>query len=98
MTKVFRSVKDWIIFRKNLDEKQRRQQRWGVVPTMGVLHEGHLSLIKRSKKENDFTLVTIFVNPTQFNDKKDLESYPRTFEQDLEMLKSVGADFLLCPE
>jgi pantoate--beta-alanine ligase len=65
---------------------------------MGALHEGHLSLVERSRKENAATLVSIFVNPTQFNDPGDLEKYPRTFEQDLEMLNSAGADFLFYPK
>ncbi len=70
----------------------------GFVPTMGALHEGHLSLIRRSKKENDVTIVSIFLNPTQFNDKKDLEKYPSNLDRDLEMLRSVDTTLLFVPE
>ena len=59
----------------------------GLVPTMGALHEGHASLVRRSVKENDVTVVSIFLNPTQFNDKGDLERYPRTLEADCALLE-----------
>ena len=69
----------------------------GFVPTMGGLHEGHLSLVRRSLAENDRTLVSIFVNPTQFDDPSDLAAYPRTLDSDLTMLRDVGTDFVLVP-
>ena len=69
----------------------------GLVPTMGALHEGHLSLIKSSVEQNETTVVSIYVNPTQFGPNDDFTRYPRTFEQDCEHCKSVGADFIFCP-
>lgn len=69
----------------------------GLVPTMGALHNGHASLIKRSVKENDVTVVSVFVNPTQFNDKNDLKNYPRTLDKDCELLNSLGVDFVFAP-
>lgn len=70
----------------------------GFVPTMGALHEGHVSLIRRSKSENDRTVVSIFVNPTQFGPNEDYERYPRPFEQDCEAANSAGADLVFSPE
>ena len=69
----------------------------GFVPTMGALHEGHLSLVRRSRAENDLTLVSIFVNPTQFDNATDLARYPRTVDEDLDSLRHEGADFVLVP-
>lgn len=69
----------------------------GFVPTMGALHEGHLSLVRQSMRENDHTIVSIFVNPTQFNDKNDLLHYPRTIAQDLAQLDTVGSTDVFIP-
>ncbi len=69
----------------------------GLVPTMGALHAGHASLVKQSVKENDVTVVSVFLNPTQFNDKGDLERYPRTLEADCQLLESCGADYVFAP-
>ena len=69
----------------------------GLVPTMGALHEGHASLVEYSVKENDITVVSIFVNPTQFNDSNDLKNYPRTLDADCGLLESIGVDFVFSP-
>ena len=69
----------------------------GFVPTMGALHEGHISLVTRARKECDIVVASVFVNPTQFNDKNDLKNYPRTPEADAEMLAAAGVDVVLFP-
>ena len=69
----------------------------GLVPTMGALHEGHASLVRRSVRENDVTVVSIFLNPTQVNDPKDLERYPRTLDADCRLLEQCGADIAFAP-
>ena len=75
-----------------------RSQTIGFVPTMGALHDGHISLVKRSVEENDVTVVSVFVNPTQFNDKADLERYPRTEEADKKLLEAAGCDIVFMPQ
>ncbi|HEY5570887.1 MAG TPA: pantoate--beta-alanine ligase [Bacteroidales bacterium] len=69
----------------------------GLVPTMGALHAGHISLVNRSVADNNVTVVSVFVNPTQFNDKSDLERYPRTLEADMALLDEAGCDFVFAP-
>lgn len=75
----------------------RRNKRVGFVPTMGYLHEGHLSLVRRSVRENDVTVASIFVNPLQFGPAEDLSRYPRSFRRDAALLKRAGADLLFAP-
>ncbi len=69
----------------------------GLVPTMGALHEGHASLVRIATEENDVTVVSDFVNPTQFNDKNDLKNYPRTFDSDCKLLETLGATYMFYP-
>lgn len=94
VTTVFESMTEWRIQRH---AQMQAARTLGFVPTMGALHEGHLSLVRRSRAENDLTLVSIFVNPTQFDDRADLERYPRTLESDLAALRGEGADFVILP-
>jgi pantoate--beta-alanine ligase len=84
------------IYAQILYERQK-DRRVGIVPTMGALHEGHLSLVARAKRECDVCVTTIFVNPTQFGPNEDLSRYPRTLESDLEGLRSLGCDFVFVP-
>jgi pantoate--beta-alanine ligase len=78
--------------------KNRLQNKTiGFVPTMGALHKGHISLIQRSNEENDITIVSIFVNPTQFNDQGDFKRYPRTIEKDKSLLEEAGCDCVFIP-
>lgn len=82
---------------QRLDEARSQGQTIGLVPTMGALHEGHASLVRRSVSENDITVVSIFLNPTQFNDKTDLAKYPRTLEADCALLEKCGATVAFAP-
>ena len=92
MSEVLRSPKDMKAFRKNL------KGAVGFVPTMGALHAGHESLIKRAAQENDHVVLSIFVNPTQFNDPKDLEKYPATWEADLAMAQANDVRAIFYPK
>lgn len=92
--KVIRTEADWkpiwtAIFKEN--------KQLGFVPTMGALHQGHLDLVAKSIESMDFTVVSIFVNPTQFNSSEDFQNYPQTLEADLALLESAGADFVFVP-
>jgi pantoate--beta-alanine ligase len=92
--KVFNRIVD---LQNQLFEDRKQGKEIGLVPTMGALHEGHASLVKRSVKENEITVVSVFVNPTQFNDKNDLKNYPRTLDADCALLEKCGADYVLAP-
>lgn len=93
--KIFRNRADLTPFLKGL---RKKGSRIGFVPTMGALHTGHLSLITASKLKSDITVCSIFVNPTQFNDPKDLDKYPRPVERDIDLLIGGGCDILYLPE
>lgn len=80
-----------------LNKERESKKQIGFVPTMGALHAGHISLVRKCVDENDVTVVSIFVNPTQFNDKRDLETYPRTPEQDFALLEAAGCDYVFAP-
>jgi pantoate--beta-alanine ligase len=91
---VIKSIDQWIgIFQ----QRQKEGKTVGLIPTMGALHAGHMSLIERSKLENELTAATIFINPTQFNNPDDLSNYPLTWDEDIAKLKSAGVDYLLYP-
>lgn len=92
--KVVHTIKD---LQAELTALRAQGKKVGLVPTMGALHTGHASLVKRSVSENGVTVVSVFVNPTQFNDKNDLEKYPRTLEADCNLLADCGADFAFAP-
>ena len=91
-----------MIIAKNIEQfsllrESFSKERIGFVPTMGALHSGHISLIKKSKSENDIAIVSIFVNPTQFNNSNDYQTYPNQLQQDIQILESFGVDILLNP-
>ena len=75
----------------------RQNKTIGLVPTMGALHEGHAALVRRAVQENDVCVVSVFVNPTQFNNPEDLQKYPRTLDKDVELLTQLGVHFVFAP-
>ncbi|WP_281083015.1 pantoate--beta-alanine ligase [Segatella bryantii] len=93
--KVFNRIVD--LQNELFDVRREGKKMVGFVPTMGALHEGHASLIKKSVEDNDITVVSVFLNPTQFNDKGDLERYPRTLDADCALVESCGGDIVFAP-
>ena len=91
----FLSLKESVL---KIGKLKDQNQSIGFVPTMGALHEGHLAIIERAAKENDYAVVSIFVNPTQFNNTEDLANYPRTLEEDLKLLSNLSNVYVFQPE
>jgi len=94
MLKIIKHISEFLLLRNSSNYADCSV---GFVPTMGALHKGHLALIKKSKEENDITVVSIFVNPTQFNDKSDFKNYPVTIDDDIIKLNNEKVDFLFLP-
>ncbi len=90
--------KDPELITSYLDTLKDETPKIGFTPTMGALHTGHISLLEQSKKETSVTVCSIFINPTQFNDKKDFDKYPITLEEDIDKIESVGTDILFLPD
>lgn len=95
MVKKIQTVEEWKII---LNKLKKSGKSIGFVPTMGALHKGHKSLVLKSVEENDITIVSIFINPTQFNDPNDLNNYPISLSKDIEMLNDSKADYLFLPD
>lgn len=92
--KIVRTISE---LKKLVDESLDKKLSIGLVPTMGALHSGHISLVDKARKENDLVVVSVFVNPTQFNNAADLQTYPRTEEADAKLLEIAGADIMFMP-
>ncbi len=95
MTKIIESLKEWQLIRKKLSHDT---VDLGFVPTLGNLHAGHESLLQRSQRENSITVLSVFVNPTQFDNKNDFKNYPRTLDQDVLTAEKNGIDYVLAPD
>lgn len=93
--KVIRTISE---LRQELSILRETGKKIGFVPTMGALHQGHASLVKRAVEENNVAVVSVFVNPTQFNDKNDLKNYPRDLQADCKLLETIGASIVFAPE
>jgi len=93
--KVYKSISSLI---KKVREVKKQGYKIGLVPTMGFLHEGHMSLIRKARKDTDYVIVTIFVNPAQFGPKEDFKRYPRAIKRDLMLCEKEGADIIFTPE
>ena len=91
--KIFTSITEWKSWRAAMQETPV-----GFIPTMGALHQGHLSLVEASREQNAFTIVSVFINPKQFDDRADFDAYPNDFRKDLERLKNAGVDAVLLPD
>jgi pantoate--beta-alanine ligase len=94
MVQVIKEINEW----KEIRKGELNNKSIGLVPTMGALHEGHLSLMRRSLSDNEITVVSSFVNPAQFNDKSDFEKYPVTYDADIQKLNDLKIDYLLYPD
>ena len=94
MATIIKDLSEWTKLRRELKASNKKI---GFVPTMGALHFGHASLLERCHKENDVTLLSIYVNPTQFDNKEDLEKYPATLEADAKLARGFGTDYILAP-
>lgn len=92
--KIIDNIKD---LKQYLSKERENKKQIGFVPTMGALHEGHISLVHKCVRDNDICVVSIFVNPTQFNDKNDLVNYPKTPEQDYALLEAAGCAYVFAP-
>jgi pantoate--beta-alanine ligase len=92
LTRVWNTLPAWLDHRDTIGNKSI-----GFVPTMGALHRGHASLVERCRRENEIVVVSIFVNPSQFNDPNDLSRYPRTLDRDVALLENLGADEIIAP-
>src|SRR3990167_8680513 len=92
--KIINNIKEWKKIRGNLSD----DLKIGFVPTMGCLHQGHASLIKNSVSQNDITVLSIFVNPTQFNDPSDYQHYPKTVDDDIELARQLNVDYVITPD